>query len=82
MVATGMIKSFNRMVDLCAHSRGFEWLICLVLVAIFPVFRGHPEENIPETDIRLLDIPRLVPPGSEAGEAAVLCVFLEQTIWI
>ena len=38
MIATGMIKSFNTLVDFYTHIKGVEYLICVAFFVAFPVF--------------------------------------------
>ncbi|MBC8207890.1 MAG: hypothetical protein H8E79_01835 [Desulfobulbaceae bacterium] len=38
MVATGMIKPLNTMVDFYTHIKGIEYLICVAFFVAFPVF--------------------------------------------
>lgn len=38
MVATGMIKHFDTLVDYYTHIKGAEYLICVAFFVVFPAF--------------------------------------------
>jgi len=45
MVATGMIKTFNTMVDFYSHIKGVEYLICIAFFVVFPIFYRYVSED-------------------------------------
>lgn len=45
MVATGMIKTFNTMVDFYSHIKGIEYIICVAFFVVFPLFYRYVNED-------------------------------------
>ena len=45
MLATGMIKHFNTLVDFYSHIKGVEYLICIVFFVAFPFFYRYVNED-------------------------------------
>lgn len=45
MIATGMIKPFNTLVDYYTHIKGVEYLICVAFFVAFPVFYRYVNED-------------------------------------
>ena len=45
MVATGMIKPFNTLVDFYTHIKGVEYLICVAFFVAFPLFYRYVNED-------------------------------------
>ena len=45
MVATGMIKSFDTLVDFYSHIKGVEYLICVMFFVVFPLFYRYVNED-------------------------------------
>ena len=90
MVATGMISSSTVMVDVCARSKGVDYLSCLMFSWSFPFSVALDVEGRKKAkpeDRAVIAACFLTPPwqvknGSEAGNTALLCVYPEQTIWV
>ena len=49
MVATGMIRTFNTMVDFYSHIKGVEYLICVAFFVVFPIFYRYVREDRKQT---------------------------------
>ncbi len=45
MVATGMIKTFDTLVDFYSHIKGVEYLICVAFFVVFPLFYRYVNED-------------------------------------
>jgi len=45
MVATGMIKNFNTLVDFYSYIKGVEYLICIGFFVVFPLFYRYVNED-------------------------------------
>jgi len=45
MIATGMIKPFNTLVDFYTHIKGVEYLICVVFFFLFPLFYRYVNKD-------------------------------------
>ena len=45
MVATGMIKKFDTMVDFYSYIKGVEYLICIAFFVVFPLFYRYVNED-------------------------------------
>ena len=50
MIATGMIRHFNTLVDYYTHIKGAEYLICLAFFVVFPVFYRYVTKDKSTTD--------------------------------
>ncbi|HID40318.1 MAG TPA: hypothetical protein EYP36_12505 [Calditrichaeota bacterium] len=52
MVATGMIKDLNTLVDYYTHIKGIEYLICVAFFVAFPIFFKYVNKEKKQVEAR------------------------------